>query len=62
MLDVLDCTRIIIAHRLSTIISADKIIIIDEGQILDQGTHEDLLSRSAYYREFYNDKSAELVG
>jgi ABC-type bacteriocin/lantibiotic exporter with double-glycine peptidase domain len=60
-LDNIASTRIIIAHRLSTVISADKIIILNDGQILDEGTHEELLDRCMYYREFYNDKSAELL-
>lgn len=44
-------TSIIIAHRLSTIVNADKIIIIEDGHIVDQGSHEELLHRNkAYHR------------
>lgn len=60
-LDELKCTRVIIAHRLSTIISADEIIILNNGEIVDQGTHKELLDRSLYYQEFYSDKTTEML-
>ena len=44
-------TSLVIAHRLSTIIDADRIIVIDKGQMVAQGTHDDLLTTSALYRE-----------
>jgi len=47
-------TSFIIAHRLSTIRNADLILVMDEGDIIEQGTHEDLLSRSGFYAELYN--------
>ena len=43
-------TAIIIAHRLSTVMHADKIIVLDEGRIIDQGRHSELLQRCALYR------------
>jgi len=44
-------TTIVIAHRLTTVQNADKIIVIDKGQIVGQGQHADLLARKgAYYR------------
>jgi len=46
-----DKTTIIIAHRLATIQHADRIIAIDSGQIVDEGKHEDLMEKSALYRE-----------
>lgn len=46
-----NATAVIIAHRLSTIISADKIIVIDDGRIVDQGKHDELLSRCQLYRK-----------
>jgi ATP-binding cassette subfamily B protein len=50
-LEQLQCTRIVIAHRLSTVMRADLILVVDEGAVVEQGTHEELLARrSAYYR------------
>lgn len=46
-------TILIIAHRLSTIINCDRILLIDEGKIVAEGTHEELLESSSKYRELY---------
>ena len=47
-------TSIIIAHRLATIQKADKIIVMDAGKIVEQGTHDDLLKKEdGYYRNLY---------
>lgn len=46
-------TSIMIAHRLSTILSADKILVLNQGQIVAQGTHEELLQTSELYQELY---------
>ena len=49
-----DRTSIIIAHRLATIQQADKIIVMDAGQIVEIGTHQTLLEReNGYYRNLY---------
>ncbi len=48
-LESLNSTRIIIAHRLSTIINADLILVMDDGRIVEQGTHEQLLAMGGYY-------------
>jgi len=42
-------TTLVIAHRLSTIIGADKIIVMDDGEIAEQGTHEGLLKQQGLY-------------
>ncbi len=48
-----DTTTIIIAQRISSIEDADKIVVMDNGRIIDQGTHEQLLKSSDIYREIY---------
>jgi subfamily B ATP-binding cassette protein MsbA len=47
-------TVFLIAHRLSTIMNSDKIIVLEEGQIIDKGTHEELLERCERYQYLYN--------
>ena len=52
-------TALVIAHRLATIRSADRIILMENGRIEDQGTHEELLARSRRYRKLMGSQSAE---
>jgi subfamily B ATP-binding cassette protein MsbA len=46
-------TTFVIAHRLSTIRRADQILVVEEGQIVERGTHGELLERGARYAEMY---------
>ena len=47
-------TTLVIAHRLSTIIRADKIIVIDQGELVDAGTHNELVKNSTIYKNLYS--------
>ncbi|NGX48460.1 MAG: hypothetical protein K940chlam5_00045, partial [Candidatus Anoxychlamydiales bacterium] len=50
-------TIIIIAHRLSTIVNADKIIVINEGKLIESGSHEELLQKEGHYSYFWSIQS-----
>ncbi len=54
-------TSFIIAHRLSTIKNADKIIVIENGEIIEMGTHEELLAEKGYYYNTLNTQSKENI-
>ncbi|MBG55410.1 MAG: multidrug ABC transporter [Chloroflexi bacterium] len=55
-------TAIVIAHRLSTIRGADKIVVLDSGQIVEIGTHETLMAQKHLYFELYNKNFASIEG
>ena len=44
-------TMLIIAHRLSTVANVDRVIVLDEGRIVDSGTHDELIHTSPFYRQ-----------
>ena len=47
-------TSFVIAHRLSTIRDADSILVMKDGDIVEQGSHEELLAKSGFYAQLYN--------
>ena len=57
-----DRTVILVAHRHSTLHLADRIVVLDKGQIVDEGTHETLLKRSSVYRALFGPTDAERRG
>lgn len=54
-------TSFVIAHRLSTIRDADLILVMDQGSIIEKGTHESLLAQGGFYEKLYNSQFAEEV-
>ncbi len=48
-----DRTSLVIAHRLSTVLAADKILVMDKGQLVEQGTHEQLIEQAGLYKSLY---------
>jgi len=55
-------TSLVIAHRLSTIRNADKILVINEGEIVERGTHEELLAQKGFYHNLYTSQFRQREG
>lgn len=54
-----DVTTIIISHRVSSVKNADSIIVLDNGKLIQQGTHNELKNENGYYQDIYNQQLAE---
>ena len=52
-----DRTTIVIAHRLSTVIHADKIVVLSNGNVVEVGSHQELLAKNGAYTALYNVQS-----
>ena len=52
-------TSFIVAHRLSTIMTCDKILVMRDGNIVEQGSHAELLAKGGFYAELYNSQFAK---
>jgi ATP-binding cassette subfamily B protein len=51
-------TSLVIAHRLSTVRAADQILVVDEGRIVERGSHDELLARGGLYADLYRTQLA----
>ena len=58
-LKTLECTRIVIAHRISTIKECDRIIVLDGGKIIEDGTYEELINRNGFFTELVKRQQVE---
>jgi ATP-binding cassette subfamily B protein len=54
-------TAFVIAHRLSTIRNADSILVMNQGHIVEQGSHDELMARRGFYYDLYNSQFEEAI-
>jgi subfamily B ATP-binding cassette protein HlyB/CyaB len=57
-----DRTVFIIAHRLNAVRNAHRILVIDKGQIVESGSHHDLIEASGYYAKLYSHQAGMVIG
>lgn len=55
------CTRIVVAQRISSVLSADRIVLLDEGRVAAVGSHSSLLADSPLYKEIYDSQLGDDV-
>ncbi len=61
-LDRLHCTRIVIAHRLSTIRSCDRILVMDQGKVIEEGTYDELIEKKGFFAELVDRQRMDRAG
>ena len=60
-LDNMGCTRVIIAHRLSTIRNCDRILVLDDGHIVEEGSYDELIKKNGYFADMVARQRLEVV-
>jgi ABC-type multidrug transport system fused ATPase/permease subunit len=60
-LDALKCTRIVIAHRLSTIMQCDRILVLDKGKIIEDGSYEELIANKGFFADLVERQQLQSV-
>ena len=60
-LDSMGCTRIVVAHRLSTIRHCDRIVVLDRGHIIEDGTYEELIAKQGFFAELVERQRLDTV-
>jgi ABC-type multidrug transport system fused ATPase/permease subunit len=61
-LDSLKCTRIVIAHRLSTIMQCDRIIVLDKGKIIEDGSYDQLIANQGFFADLVERQQLDKIG
>jgi len=57
--DLKDTTTIIIAQKISSVVHADNILVLDQGKLVGQGTHQELVAENKIYQEIYDTQKAQ---